>query len=57
MHFSTVTALAVLAASASAKRGINATVPVNLSTRQAVFNLAVTQTNLEATDFILNMTQ
>lgn len=57
MHFSTITALAVLAATASTKRCINATVPVNLSARQAVFNLAVPQTNLEATDFILNMTQ
>ena len=57
MYVSTITALAVLAASASAKQCINATVPVNLSARQAVFNLAVPQTNLEATDFILNMTQ
>jgi hypothetical protein len=57
MYLSTVTALAVLAASVSAKRCINATVPVNLAARQAVFNLAVPQTNLEATDFILNMIQ
>jgi hypothetical protein len=57
MQFSTVTVLAVLAATASAKRCINATVPVNLSARQAIFNLAVPQTNLEATDFIQNMTQ
>jgi hypothetical protein len=57
MHVSTVAALAVLAATASAKGCINATVPVSLSARQAVFNLAVPQTNLEATDFILNMTQ
>ncbi len=57
MHFTTGMALAVIAATASAKRCINATVPVNLSARQGVFNLAVPQTNLEATDFILNMTQ
>jgi hypothetical protein len=57
MYVSTITALAVLAASASAKQCINTTVPVNLRARQAVFNLAVPQTNLEATDFILNMTQ
>jgi hypothetical protein len=57
MHFSTATVLAVFAASTSAKTCINATVPVNLSARQAVFNLAVPQTNLEATDFILNITQ
>ncbi|PMD34672.1 hypothetical protein L207DRAFT_588186 [Hyaloscypha variabilis F] len=57
MYFSTLTVLAVLAASSSAKQCINATVPVTLSAQQAVFNLAVPQTNLEATDFILNMTQ
>jgi hypothetical protein len=57
MYVSTITALAVLAASASAKQCINTTVPVNLTARQAVFNLDVPQTNLEATDFILNITQ
>jgi len=57
MYFSTFAGLAVFAASAYAKQCINATVPVNLAARQAVFNLAVPQTNLEATDFILNMTQ
>jgi hypothetical protein len=57
MYFTSITALALVAASASAKQCINATVPVNLVARQAVFNLAVPQTNLEATDFILNMTQ
>ena len=57
MYFSTLTVLAVLAASSSAKQCINATVPVTLSAQQAVFNLAVPQTNLEATGFILNMTQ
>lgn len=57
MHFSTFTALAVLAATAAAKRCINATVPVEISARQPVFNLHVPQTNLEATDFILNMTR
>jgi pimeloyl-ACP methyl ester carboxylesterase len=57
MYVSTITALAVLAASVSAKQCINTTVPVNLTARQAVFNLDVPQTNLEATDFILDMTQ
>lgn len=57
MHFSTFTALAVLAGSVAAKICINMTVPVDISARQAVFDLAVPQTNLEATDFILNMTQ
>jgi hypothetical protein len=31
--------------------------PVDLSARNAVFNFAVPQTNLESTDFILNVTQ
>ena len=57
MYFTTISALTVLAAAASAKRCINATVPVEISARQPVFNLAVPKTNLEATDFILNMTQ
>jgi hypothetical protein len=57
MQFSTLTALAVFAGSATAEKRINMTVPVNLSARQSVFDLAVPQTNLEATDFIQNMTQ
>jgi len=48
--------LATLAATAAAKRCINATVPVTISARQGVFNLAVPQSNLEATDFLLNQT-
>jgi hypothetical protein len=57
MYISTITVLAVLSASSSAKQCINVTVPVTLSAQQAMFDLAVLQTNLEATEFILNMTQ
>jgi len=57
MYLSSVTTLALLLAPAAAKRCINATIPLNLSARQAVFNLAMPQTNLEVTDFILNMTR
>jgi len=55
--YTSITALALFAASVTGKRCINATVPVDLSVRHAVFNLAVPQTNLEATDFIRNQTQ
>lgn len=57
MYLSSVTALALLLAPAVAKKCINQTIPLHLSARQAVFNLAVPQTNLEVTDFILNMTR
>jgi hypothetical protein len=56
MYFSTA-ALALFAATAAAKKCINQTIPVHISSRNGVFNLAVPQTNLEVTDFILNMTQ
>lgn len=58
MYLSSVTALALLlAAPAAAKECINQTIPVTISARQPVFNLAVPQDNLEVTDFILNMTR
>ncbi|CZR57996.1 uncharacterized protein PAC_07886 [Phialocephala subalpina] len=56
MHFSTAT-LALFAASAAAKTCINQTVPVTISARTGIFSLDIPQTNLEVTDFILNMTQ
>lgn len=55
MQRSPLTLLA-LAACAAAKQCLNQTVPVSLSARQAVFDIAIPQTNLEVTDFILNMT-
>lgn len=57
MYTSTVTALALFAASVAGKKCINQTVPVHISARQAVFDTPIPQTNLEVTDFILNMTQ
>jgi hypothetical protein len=54
---STFTFLAALVATAAAKKCINQTVPVKISSRNGVFNLAVPQTNLDAVEFVLNMTQ
>lgn len=56
MYLSTA-ALALFAASAAAKTCINQTVPVTISARNGIFSLDIPQTNLEVTDFILNMTQ
>lgn len=56
MHTS-IQALVFFAASAAAKRCINATVPVDISARQAVFDIDIPSTNLEATDFALNNTK
>ena len=47
----------VLAGSAAAKTCVNTTVPVTVSARTGVFNIAVPQTNLDATSFIQNDTQ
>merc|ERR1712093_136789 len=57
MYRSSITTLALFAASAAGKMCINQTVPVTISARQAVFDIAIPQTNLEVTDFVLNMTQ
>lgn len=56
MHIS-ITTLALFAASAAAKRCINATVPVDISARQALFDIDIPSTNLEAIDFALNVTK
>ena len=47
----------VLYGFAAAKTCINMTVPVTISARTAVFNIAVPQTNLDATTFNQNQTQ
>ncbi len=57
MYLSSVIALGLFTAFTAGKRCINQTIPVDISARQAVFDVAIPQTNLEATDFILNMTQ
>lgn len=50
-------AILALAASAAAKRCTNMTVPVTISARQGIFDIAVPQTSTEATDFVRNVTQ
>ena len=50
-------ALVVLAGSAAAKTCVNMTVPVTISARTGVFNIAVPQTNLDAITFTQNQTQ
>lgn len=57
MYTSSITALALFAACVAGKRCINQTVPVTISARQAIFDIDIPQTNLEVTDFILNVTQ
>lgn len=50
-------ALVLLAGLAAAKICTNMTVPVDISARTAVFNIANVQTNLDATTFIQNLTR
>lgn len=50
-------ALFVLAGSVAAKTCMNMSVPVTISARTGVFNIAVPQTNLDATTFAQNQTQ
>ena len=47
----------VLAGTAAAKTCVNMTVPVTISARTGVFDIAVPQTNLDATTFVQNNTQ
>lgn len=49
--------LVILAGSVAAKICINQTVAVDIAARTGVFNIAVPQTNLDATTFIQNNTQ
>jgi len=55
--FTSVSILAVLVAPVIARNCVNLTVPVDISSRNAVFNIDVPQTNLDATTFIQNSTQ
>lgn len=57
MHAQSALALVLLAGSATAKVCMNTTVPVDISARTGVFNIAVPQTDLDATTFIQNNTQ
>lgn len=49
--------LAALAGVAVARNCVNLTVPIDISSRNGVFNNAVPQSNLDATTFIQNVTQ
>ncbi|KAI9046586.1 hypothetical protein LZ554_009330 [Drepanopeziza brunnea f. sp. 'monogermtubi'] len=57
MRYSAAIAVAIFATFAVGKTCINQTIPVHISARQAVFDIAIPQTNSEVTDFILNVTQ
>ena len=50
-------ALALLAGLAAAKICTNMTVPVDISARTGIFNIANLQTNFDATTFIQNLTR
>ncbi|ESZ94963.1 hypothetical protein SBOR_4646 [Sclerotinia borealis F-4128] len=50
-------AQSLFVAAATAKTCINATVPVTISARQAVFNIEIPTTNVSTPDFFLNVTQ
>ena len=49
--------LVALAGSAVARNCVNLTIPIDISSRNGVFNIDVPQTNLDATTFIQNTTQ
>ena len=57
MHAYSVLIFALLLGLAAARTCVNLTVPVDISARTGVFNLAVPQTNLDSTTFIQNLTQ
>lgn len=56
-HASLIGTLSYFATTATAKTCTNATVPVTISARQAVFDIEVPTTNLTTPDFFLNVTQ
>ncbi|MCJ1385851.1 hypothetical protein MMC17_008975 [Xylographa soralifera] len=57
MFSSVVFPALVLASLVSAKQCVNTTVPVTISARTGIFNIAVPQTNLDAITFAQNLTQ
>lgn len=57
MYLHKALGLVLLAGLAAAKTCTNMTVPVDISARTAVFNIANLQTNLDATTFIQNLTR
>ncbi|EMC96311.1 hypothetical protein BAUCODRAFT_470284 [Baudoinia panamericana UAMH 10762] len=57
MKFSTAVAVAAIASLAEARQCANFTVPVQLSARNGVFNQTTPVTNIDVTNFFLNLTQ
>ncbi|MCJ1393095.1 hypothetical protein MMC18_005967 [Xylographa bjoerkii] len=57
MFSSVLLPMLALASMAAAKQCINTTVPVTISARTGIFNIAVPQTNLDAITFAQNLTQ
>ena len=57
MHLLSFAVVAFLVGLSTAKQCINQTVPVTISARTSIFNIAVPQTNMDAITFILNETQ
>ena len=52
-----ILAFSLAAAVVTARSYVDLTVPVDISARTGVFNIAVPQTNLDATTLIQNLTQ
>ena len=57
MYLSSLVASSLLLAPAAAKICRNFTVPVDISARTGIFNLAIPQNNLDVPDLVLNITQ
>ncbi|KAK3719738.1 hypothetical protein LTR37_004275 [Vermiconidia calcicola] len=57
MRYSIVAASSLFAAIASAKNCQDLTIPVDVSARNGVFNLATPANNIDVTNFILNLSQ
>lgn len=57
MYTPSFAALALLAGSVAARTCMNATIPVEISARQGLFTWKVPETNMDVTEFALNVTQ
>ena len=57
MHVTLALLIGILSTTVAAKTCVNLTVPVDISARNGVFNIAVPETPLDSTTFIQNLTQ
>jgi hypothetical protein len=57
MYKNSIVFLALLSGYAAARTCMNATVPVDISARQGVFTWKIPESNLDVTEFILNVTE